>query len=277
MKFFLDEPIEHFQPSLALPEGDPLLFAFQGERLVVQGADTSVPTLQRALALGLELEETSPLGTLAGRPCVVGVVARTTPLPEPLETKALRRLFGQLDFSVLGVAALASQIAHFLSTNRHCGSCGARTKTGTKERSLRCDRCERDIYPAVAPCVIVLVHDGPRVLLTRQPRFPKGMYGLVAGFVEPGESFEACAHREIKEEVGLDVTDLRYVASQPWPFPSQLMIGMTARYAGGELVVDSEELEEAAWFDLDALPMIPPPFSIGRHLIDLHRDAVRGP
>jgi NAD+ diphosphatase len=124
--------------------------------------------------------------------------------------------------------------------------------------------------------MITLVHDGPRILLTRAPHFPKGMYGLSAGFVEAGESLEACVHREVKEETGLTVTDVRYVASQPWPLPSQLMVGFFAKLTGGELTVDLAELEEAAFFDVDALPGLPPPASIARYLVDRYLEEHRG-
>ncbi|MBK6519593.1 MAG: NAD(+) diphosphatase [Polyangiaceae bacterium] len=271
MRYFLDEPPAGFRATLDLPQGDPLVFAFHRDNLVVRTAPLGVPA--RSAAGDLRLTREAPLGTLDGRPCIVGVAATDHPLPEGLAAKSLRRLFGELDLPVLGVAAIAAQHAHFLLTHQRCGECGRPLEPKLGERCVRCSACERDVYPPVAPCVIVLVHDGPRILLTRQPRFPPGMYGLVAGFVEPGESLEACAHREILEEVGLEVTDLRYVASQPWPFPSQLMVGMTARYLRGELTVDTSELEDARWFEVGALPAMPPPFSIARHLIDLYVEA----
>lgn len=104
--------------------------------------------------------------------------------------------------------------------------------------------------------------------MTRQARFPAGMYGLVAGFVEPGETLEACVAREVHEETGVDIADIAYFGSQPWPFPHQIMVGFTARYTGGELRVDTRELEDARWFHRDALPLLPPPLSIARKLID---------
>ncbi|NUP11033.1 MAG: NAD(+) diphosphatase [Polyangiaceae bacterium] len=267
MTYFLHAPIDGFRMALSLPAGEPRLFAFHKGNLVLD-ASGNVPTRTEAEAAGLEIDGMAPLGTLEGRPCVVAYLTPTRALPDGWSAKSLRFLFGALDVGVLSVAAVGSQVAHFMSTNKRCGTCGEPTVASEKERSVRCATCERDIYPAVSPCVIVLIHDGPRILLTRQPRFPRGLYGLVAGFVEAGESLETCARREIAEEVGIEIADLEYVASQPWPFPSQLMVGMTARYASGEIVVDTTELEDARWFDVGALPMIPPPFSIARHLID---------
>ena len=124
--------------------------------------------------------------------------------------------------------------------------------------------------------MIVLVHDGDRALLGRHPGLPEGMYSTLAGFVEPGESAEDTVHREIHEESGVTVEDLRYQGSQSWPFPHSLMLGYLARYRGGELVREEEELEDLAWFRRDALPRIPPPVTIARTLIDAWLEGQRG-
>ncbi len=276
MTYFLDQPPATFRRAPTTRSEDPVVFAFdkRGSLLVRDDPDRPL-TLASLRAAGIEPTLITPLGTLDGVPCAAAVL-EDIELPSGFSARSIRRLLGSLGGDRLAVAALASQIAHFRTTNRRCGACGGPMRPTEKDHAVRCDACDRDVYPHVAPCVIVLVHDGPRVLLTRQPRFPPDMYGLVAGYLEPGESLEQCAEREILEEVGVRITDLEYVASQPWPFPSQLMVGMTARYAGGDLVVDKTELEEAAWFDISALPGIPPPFSIARHLIDRFIDHRRG-
>ena len=267
MRYVLDEPPAGFRATLELPQGDPLVFAFHRGNLVVSTAPLGVPA--RSAASALRLTREAPLGTLDGRPCIVGVAATDHPLPEGLAAKSLRRLFGELDLPVLGVAAIAAQHAHFLLTHQRCGECGRPLEPKLGERCVRCSACERDVYPPVAPCVIVLVHDGAgRVLMTREARFPPGMYGLVAGFVEPGETLEACVRREVLEETGLEVSDVAYFGSQPWPFPHQVMIAFSARVSGGALEVARDELEEAAFFAHDALPVLPPPLSIGRYLVD---------
>lgn len=268
MSFLFEEPIAGFAPSAAeFEDDDALAFVFAGDRLVLPAGAERPMTLAEVEAAGLALLETSPLGRIDGR---AAVVANTRePLPEGFSAKVVRRLFGRLPVETIAVAAYASQIAHFLDTYRFCGRCSAKTVPSSRERLVRCEACKRDIYPRVSPCIIILVEHGSRILLTRAPHFPAGMYGLVAGFVEPGESLEACAKREVLEETGVRIRNVRYVASQPWPFPSQLMVGFTAEYDGGDLVVDTQELEEAAWFELDALPQIPPPLSIARHLIEL--------
>ena len=140
--------------------------------------------------------------------------------------------------------------------------------------ALRCPRCGMMHYPRVSPAVIVRVNRGEAVLLARSPGFPKGMRSVLAGFVEPGESIEETVRREVREEVGVEVRNLRYFGSQPWPFPNSLMIGMTADHAGGELAPQPGEIEDAAWYRADDLPGIPPKISIARRLID---DFVRRP
>jgi len=277
MSFLFEEPVAGFEPGLAAgldndsAAGDPLAFVFVGERLVLQPDSDRPMSLSEARAAGMLLSDLTPLGRLDGRVCVVA--ATSEPLPEGFKARVVRKLFGRLELNAIAVAAYASQIAHFVTTHRFCGMCGGPMVASASERLVRCERCQRDVYPRVSPCIIILIHDGSRVLLTRAAHFPEGMYGLVAGFVEPGESLEQCAHREVLEETGIRISDVRYVASQPWPFPSQLMVGFTARFESGELTVDKHELEDANWFELDALPQIPPPLSIARHLIDLHLEA----
>jgi NAD+ diphosphatase len=136
------------------------------------------------------------------------------------------------------------------------------------ERAKVCTACGWVVFPRMSPAVIVAVTRGERILLARSPRFPEKFYSVLAGFVEPGESLEECVQREVKEEVGLELKHIRYVGSQPWPFPNSLMIGFTADYAGGEMTIDGLEIVEADWFRADDLPRIPPRPTIARQLID---------
>ena len=149
------------------------------------------------------------------------------------------------------LAGRARQLLEWRRTHRFCGLCASPTELGPRGSSLRCTGCGHDHFPRVTPAVIVLVHDGDRALLGRHGRFPDGMYSTLAGFVEPGESAEDTVHREIMEEAGVSVTDLRYRASQTWPFPHSLMLGYLARYAGGALRRDEEGLEDVGWFHTD--------------------------
>ena len=135
---------------------------------------------------------------------------------------------------------------------------------------MRCDSCESQHYPRLAPSMIVLVTRGDEILLARSPRFVIGVYSTLAGFVEPGESVEHCVAREVREEVGLEVKNLHYIGSQGWPFPHSLMLGFHAEYAGGDIVMQEDEIEDARWFRVDDLPPLPASRSIARHLIDLY-------
>src|SRR5258705_12722360 len=158
----------------------------------------------------------------------------------------------------------------FRSTSSHCPRCGTGTERIAGEWAKRCGRCHYEHSPHLHPAVIVLVKDGDRVLLARKREWAPGRYALVAGFVDNGESLEGAVAREVKEEVGVDVTDIQYVGSQNWPFPSQIMLGFVATDAGGTVAVDPEELDDARWFPADALPDGPSRHSIARFILDTH-------
>lgn len=164
-------------------------------------------------------------------------------------------------------AGRAVQIVEWERTHRFCGRCGAPTEPVTGERAMRCRKCGLLAFPRLSPAVIVLIHRGDEALLARSHRFPAGMYSALAGFVEPGETVEGALVREVEEEVGVRVRNLEYRGSQPWPFPNSLMLGFFAEYAGGEIVPEAAEIEDAAWFRVDALPTIPGPISIANRLI----------
>lgn len=254
---------------------EPRLFAFVGQELCVRATEggIEIPRGGDLAAAGVALGRTLALGTLGGDPCRFAALPADAKEPlraAGLSLRGLRSLFGSIDDGTFAAAGLGASLSHFEETARFCGRCAAALEWKTKERGKVCPACGRDVYPHVSPCVIVLVEDRERdaALLTRSARFPPGMYGLVAGFVEPGESLEECVAREVLEETGVRVDEIRYVASQPWPFPSQLMVGFEARYAGGELTVDETELEDARWFARDAMPKLPPPISIARALLD---------
>jgi NAD+ diphosphatase len=138
----------------------------------------------------------------------------------------------------------------------------------TTEFAMECPSCRLIAYPRISPAVMVLVERGNDLLLARSPHFKPGVFSALAGFVEPGETLEQCAVREVREEVGIEITNLRYFKSQPWPFPNSLMIAYFADYAGGTITPDPSEIEAADWFSRDALPLLPDPVSIARHLIE---------
>jgi len=167
------------------------------------------------------------------------------------------------------VAGRAVQLLEWADTHRFCGRCATPTEPAPHERAMRCPSCGLVAFPRLAPAVITLVeHPDGRALLARNVGFPVAMYSCLAGFVEPGETLEQAVAREVREEVGVEVGDITYAGSQPWPFPHSLMIGFTARYRSGEIVCAEDEIADAAWFSRDALPTIPPGISIARRLID---------
>lgn len=194
-------------------------------------------------------------------------------VPPPGETafQALRPTLGVLSPREAHWAGRGRQLLEWRRHHRFCGRCGAETVLADRGTALGCPECGLAQFPRVAPAVIVLVHDGERALLGRGPQLPGRMYSTLAGFVEAGESVEETVHREIMEEAGVRVGDLRYFGSQPWPFPHSLMLGFHARYVGGVPTMEEEELEDLRWFHRDRLPEIPPPETIARQLIDQWR------
>jgi NAD+ diphosphatase len=202
-----------------------------------------------------------------GEPAQTLVDGPPPPAPEGYEWVDLRRAASAMAPDVFHRAGRAWQLLEWRRTHRFCGVCGAPTAVGPYD-ALACTRCDHLHFPRLSPAVIVLVHDGDRALLGRGPHLPDGMYSTLAGFVEPGESLEAAVHREILEEADVRIDDLRYMGSQPWPFPHSLMIGFTARWVSGTPRPADGELEDVGWFHRDALPRIPGPVSIARALID---------
>jgi NAD+ diphosphatase len=180
----------------------------------------------------------------------------------------LRGLLGAIGEELFWIAGRANHLMDWERSHRFCGQCGHPTENKSDERAKRCPACGRVNYPRVSPAVIVAVINGDRILLARNKRFRGPFYSVLAGFVEPGETLEQCVEREIHEEVGLSVKNIRYFGSQPWPFPNSLMVGFIADYAGGSIIVDNSELMEAGWFSADSLPNLPSKISIARRLID---------
>lgn len=200
----------------------------------------------------------------------VTLLAEDAPPPAGTVPQGLRSALPLLDDEALWKAGRARQLLEWRENHRHCGRCGAVTELGDRGASLTCPRCGLSAFPRVSPAVIVLVHDEDRILLGRAHRFPPGMYSTLAGFVEPGESAEDALRREVREESGVEVEDLRYFGSQPWPFPHSLMLGFHARYAGGGIRTDETEMEDVRWFTAADLPELPTPVSIARRLIDAY-------
>ena len=204
----------------------------------------------------------------------VGLPAASS-LPEGYELTGARELYGKVPDEEMALAAYSLRIIDFDRSTRFCGRCGKKTRPLRTERAKFCTDCNRIVYPRLSPAIIVLIRKGDQILLARSPRFPEGLYSVIAGFVEPGESLEETIHREVSEEVGVVVKNIRYFGSEPWPFPDSLMVGFVADYAGGEIAIDNKEIEDAAWFGRDTLPLLPSPMSISRALIEAWRQNER--
>lgn len=198
---------------------------------------------------------------------VYAVEVSAAAMGESSETVDLRDALILMDAAPAELLSTGFQVLQWWRDHQYCGRCGLVTENHPRERARWCERCSIPWYPRLAPCVIVVIRRDDRMLLARSSRTKRHFFSLIAGFVEPGENIEAAVAREVKEETGLNVTGIRYQHSQPWPFPHQLMLGFFADYAGGELVLQEDELAEADWYRPGELPPVPPLTTIAGRLI----------
>ena len=245
-------------------------FIFAGNKLLIRLDERGLPAMVEhpPEALGLTASFVRRMGCLGQVVCSVAAVAENQPPPATMEFRDLRGLYGALDDDLFRLAGRAIQIVHWQRDHLFCGRCASPMEDDPAELARRCPHCAMVSYPRLSPAVIMSVTRGDQILLARSPRFPKGMYSALAGFVEPGETLEEAVAREVAEEVGVRVGKIHYLASQPWPFPHSLMIGFTSVYQDGELAIDRDEIEDARWFSRHDLPTLPSPISISRLLID---------
>ena len=215
------------------------------------------------------------LGLVDDKPCRLVRVKEQIDLPG-LSWHGLRGLIGHVDDSTFRLLGVAQQLDIWHETHRFCGRCGERAHVRTDERAMECHACGNHQYPKLAPCIIVLITRGEEVLLARSSTFRAGFFSTLAGFIEPGESAEEALRREVYEEVSLDVRRIEYLGSQNWPFPNSLMLGFHAEYAGGEIIPQPGEIEEAHWWHVGRLPDIPPRGTISRWLIDCYLARLAG-
>jgi NAD+ diphosphatase len=254
-------------------------FIYQNDAMLVKpGADgPEVPCLKGLDDLGLATQISLYLGQMGPLACFAAKVGAGLPAPQGFVWEGQRVLYATLPQSVVAVAGLARQLLEWEFNHRFCGACGAPTISRREERAKECPACGHISYPRLSPAIIVSVTRGREILLARSPRFPRGRYSVLAGFVEPGETLEQAVAREIREETGLEVSNLKYFGSQPWPFPDSLMIAFTAQYAGGELCINHAELEDARWCTPENLPTIPTGETISRRLIDNFLKSMKDP
>jgi NAD+ diphosphatase len=208
------------------------------------------------------------MGRLDSIPCFAGCMASNGFDESRYKLMGIRQLFGLIEDEMFWLAARASHLVNWDRNTHYCGRCGSRTVSRHNEHSKLCPSCNLSIYPKISPAIIVAITKGDKILLAHNALNKSNFYSVLAGFVEPGENLEECVVREVKEEAGIDVKNVRYFGSQPWPFPDSLMVGFTAEYAGGELVLDKNELSDAGWFSVDELPPIPGKISVAYKLIN---------
>lgn len=258
----VDPPLEKCEPAW--------WFVFiAGDMMVMEeGEFVTVPFMKDLTELGMQAVRKWYLGTLAGCHCYCAEVSANISVPATMVFRGLRDLYGRLEVSLHKTAMKAFHIIEWDRTNRYCNRCGTEMARAKGMNVKECPGCSFLNFPRISPAVIVLIERDNKVLLARAKRFTTEMYSVLAGFVEPGETLEETVKREIEEEVGIKVKNIRYFGSQPWPFPDSLMIGFTAEYEGGEIKIEEEEIVDAGWFDPERLPNIPGKISIARQLID---------
>jgi len=244
-------------------------FLFRQSNLLVkmQGDGYTVPTSFDLTFLESKVKSKFYIGSLDGNSCYTASFPEDE-APEGYEFVGLRQLYRKIDDGMLQAAIRAVQIVTWDETNRFCGVCGTATVKKENEFAKVCPKCGHLAYPRLSPAVIVAVTKGDKLLLARNKNFITGMYSVLAGFVEAGETLEECVKREIREEVGIEVKNIRYFGSQSWPFPHSYMLAFTAEYESGEIQVDDNEIEDAKWFGAEEIPKIPGSLSISRRLID---------
>jgi NAD+ diphosphatase len=271
-----------FIPAIHPPavEGRPALwFIFNNHRLLIRSDEGvgALPDAAEVSPLGPDPATGIFLGFLDQRPCYTAASEKDDALPASCQWMDLRGLPGSIGEELFWIAGRANHLLDWDRSHRFCGRCGHPTEDKADERAKQCPACGLINYPRLSPAVIMAVIRGDRILLARNRRFRAPFYSVLAGYVEPGETLEQCVRREIHEEVGLSVGNIRYFGSQPWPFPNSLMVGFIADYAGGTITVDQTELTEAHWFSADALPNLPLKVSIARQLIDWFVESRKAP
>jgi NAD+ diphosphatase len=265
-----------FKGDQLLVEMGPLEAPSDDLRVRARPAWARLPLQKNHNWLGEKALRTLYLGRLGASDLWAAELPADAEAPGGLAWAGLRSLFSVLEDAHFALAGRALQLIDWDRSHQFCGRCGARTLPKSEERVRVCPACKLSAYPRVAPAVMALVRRGSQLLLARSPHFPAGMYSALAGFVEPGESLEQCLAREVEEEVGVQISNSRYFASQSWPFPHSLMIAFVCEYASGELTPQPSEIEAANWFDVLQLPKLPSKISIARRLIDAVVAEMRG-
>lgn len=251
-------------------------FPFRSDKVLMHETEQGIVPLEggeelRDLIQPVQPDKTSWLyiGTLDGVPCMTVDMRESSSLKgiEDVRELSIRELYGRVDETIHVLVMYAMQLLYWQRTSNFCPVCGHVPVSEEGTWGKRCPNCGHVAYPHVTPAILALVHDdNGNMLLTHKRGWGK-RFSCVAGFTEPGESLEECVKREIYEELGVEVSEITYIGSQPWPFPHQLMVGYTARYVGGEIRIQEQELDDARWFSIKEPPEMPPPMSLAHTII----------
>ncbi|MGN6714993.1 NAD(+) diphosphatase [Anaerocolumna jejuensis] len=270
---------EHkYIPSYSRPDtftDQAWIIALAENKVLMKRTETeySIPAYQDFKGILQDRGDLEFIGTYDGHDCYCKRIPETTVLPEHFEFVERRELTALTkEPGLFLLAGNANHILHWYSMNQFCGRCGHKTYSKEDERAKVCPACGNIIYPRISPATITAIFKDEQILLAHNRKFKEGLYSLVAGFVEAGETLEECVEREIMEEIGIKVKNVRYFTSQPWAFPDSLMFAFTAEYDSGEITVDGDEITDAGWYTADCLPDIPTRDSVAGKLIRWYRD-----
>jgi NAD+ diphosphatase len=270
-------------PALFIPliraeaHPNPITLLFRGDELLVRESDLSPADGTACAAISIPPDRVHPVGMLGEQYYRTTWVEKDALPSTGYGFRKLRALFGAMDEQSVAIAGRAYQIAEWARTHRYCGVCASATERVTGERCMKCPVCGMTAYPRISPAMMVLIRKGDAILLARHTASPTNRFSALAGFLEAGESIEEAVHREVMEEVGLKIHNLRYFGSQSWPFPHSLMIAFTADYLSGEIHPDENEIAEARWVGPnDSLPEYASEVSIAAALINSHLATVSG-
>lgn len=244
------------------------LFIFSFSKILVKDDSGHLRIPVSSNFNGSEFTSRQYIGELEGYPCYCLDADDKFTAPADMIFKELRSLLGQLPQDIFLLAGRAFQIVNWNRMNKFCGKCGTLTELKQGELAKFCPRCQSVYYPRISPAVIVAVVHNDKILLAHNKNFRPKWFSVIAGFVEPGETFEDCVKRELMEEVSIKVKNIRYFDSQPWPFPDSLMVGFIAEYHSGEISVDGQEIDAAGWYGRDNLPSHPANNTIAGRLIE---------
>ncbi len=264
----------NFIKSAAAPADPPekaWFFIFSNHHILVSQENedqASIPLMDYDKAVKLGLQEFCYIGEYKRMACYSALVAKEFS-DETFLFVNIRAFLRKVDIELFRVIGFARQIHDWNINFKFCGRCGAMTQQSAREYSKKCPECDLVSYPRISPAILAAVVKQDRILLARGINFPdKKMFSVLAGFVDPGETLEACVEREVFEETGIRVKEIHYFGSQPWPFPDSLMIAFTAKYDSGDIIVDPGEIAEAGWFSADQLPVVPGKPTLSGELIE---------